>query len=366
MEVDGLRNPYWLVDGDIWNDEVENTPLMQRAWVLQERFLAPRVLHFGQRQLAWECNELTALEMFPAGVPSILLPQSKFDILSALIGSQSRGEYAKQQFREAWNHVVGQYSRCKLTQKTDKLVAFSGVAKMVEACTGNEYIAGTWKNALIYDLGWYRTGTDSEEWPSITTSDRAPSWSWMAVDGEIFFPPASDKVVEHFATILAYPVSERVGTSAFQARGEIELECVPLMLSSIEWAGDTISEFEVAGIRITDDIDESGSHLDLEGSKEEVTSLVQDRGVLMVPLFATDLALFAVMVSEEGLSGSYVRVGAAKIEYGKTLDASLQAEIPDGWVMSGSSSWIVNKNTSQLLEYLAKARKETQRSIRLN
>ncbi|GKT91361.1 hypothetical protein Ct61P_09211 [Colletotrichum tofieldiae] len=366
MEVDRLRKPYWLIDGEIWKDEIEEAPLIQRAWVFQERFLAPRVLHFGKRQLAWECNQLTALEMFPAGVPSILLSQSKSDILSALIGDQSQGEPAKKLFREAWSFVVAQYSRCKLTKKEDKLIAFNGFAKMVEACTRNEYIAGTWKNTLLYDLGWYRAGTDSEKWAASNTSYRAPSWSWMAVEGEVFLPSASEDVVEHFATILTYPKSEDVGTSAFQARGQIQLQCVPLMLSSIKWIGDTIAEFEVAGIRITDDAVESGSHLDLEGSKEEVTSLVQDRGVLMVPLFATRLAVFALMVSEEKASGSYLRVGAAQIEYGRILHPP-QAEIPEGWTTIGSSPpYIDHKATSRLPKHITKVRKETQRIIRIS
>ncbi|WYZ35132.1 hypothetical protein EsH8_I_001408 [Colletotrichum jinshuiense] len=273
--------------------------------------------------------------MFPDGLPSVLLPQSKSDILSALIRDQSRGELGNNHFREAWSYVVAQYSRCDLTFKKDKLVAFGGVAKMIEACTGDEYVAGLWKSTLIYDLGWYRAGTDSEEWPSSSTSYRAPSWSWMAVEGEIFFPSASEEVIDHFATILNYPTPDEAGTSAFQAMGQIELECVPLVLNSIEWLGDTIAEFEVAGFRITDDVIESGSHLDLEGSKEDVISLTQGQGVFMVPLFATQLAIFAVMVSKEKVSRDYLRVGAAKIEYGRIFDTP-QAEIPEGWTTIGS------------------------------
>ncbi|KAK1995868.1 hypothetical protein LX36DRAFT_702003 [Colletotrichum falcatum] len=274
MEIDGQREPYWLIDGNIWEDEVEETPLMQRAWVFQERFLAPRVLHFGKRQLAWECNELTALERFPKGVPSFLLPQSKSNLLSALAGDESRGGNASLTFHEAWRFLVGQYSRCELSHGKDKLIAFSGVAKMIEACTGNGYIAGTWKNTLIYDLGWYRSGCDSEDFPSTSTAYRAPSWSWMAVDGEIFLPSPLENVVEHLATILRYPPSEDVGTSVFQAKGQIELECIPLVIDSIEWAEDTIAEFEVAGLRIVDDVAESGSNLRLEESQEEMKGLI--------------------------------------------------------------------------------------------
>jgi len=38
----------------IWNQHVENSPLVKRAWVLQKQFLAPRTLHFGTTQLFWE------------------------------------------------------------------------------------------------------------------------------------------------------------------------------------------------------------------------------------------------------------------------------------------------------------------------
>jgi hypothetical protein len=37
--------------------------------VLHERLLAPRVLHFGRKQLFWECSELCACEAYPNGLP---------------------------------------------------------------------------------------------------------------------------------------------------------------------------------------------------------------------------------------------------------------------------------------------------------
>ena len=38
------------------------SPLSGRGWVLQERLLAPRTLHFGREQLFWECCECRHLE----------------------------------------------------------------------------------------------------------------------------------------------------------------------------------------------------------------------------------------------------------------------------------------------------------------
>jgi len=35
----------------------ERWPLPKRAWVLQERLLAPRVVRFASEELFWECRE---------------------------------------------------------------------------------------------------------------------------------------------------------------------------------------------------------------------------------------------------------------------------------------------------------------------
>lgn len=45
-----------------WGTVFYNSPLSQRAWVLQERLLSNRVLHFGDEELFWECSTLSARE----------------------------------------------------------------------------------------------------------------------------------------------------------------------------------------------------------------------------------------------------------------------------------------------------------------
>ena len=61
------RNDVILIDSRYWNTLLQETPLMGRGWVHQERLLAPRVLHFGKTGLAWECEDLMASEAFPTG-----------------------------------------------------------------------------------------------------------------------------------------------------------------------------------------------------------------------------------------------------------------------------------------------------------
>ena len=45
----------------IWNfgakyDPLAREPLSRRGWVLQERLLSPRTLHYSEGQMYWECQ----------------------------------------------------------------------------------------------------------------------------------------------------------------------------------------------------------------------------------------------------------------------------------------------------------------------
>lgn len=56
---------YIVTDFCFWQNKLAKAPLHQRGWVVQERLLAQRVIHFGQDQLFWECQELSACETYP-------------------------------------------------------------------------------------------------------------------------------------------------------------------------------------------------------------------------------------------------------------------------------------------------------------
>ncbi len=51
---------YSLAPQVFWEQGLLQAPLLQRAWVVQERTLSPRVIHFGKDQLFWECQELVS------------------------------------------------------------------------------------------------------------------------------------------------------------------------------------------------------------------------------------------------------------------------------------------------------------------
>jgi hypothetical protein len=56
------------VETTLWADEVLNAPLNKRGWVLQERLLPPRNVHFCRREVFWECCEQAYCETFAEGL----------------------------------------------------------------------------------------------------------------------------------------------------------------------------------------------------------------------------------------------------------------------------------------------------------
>ena len=186
---------YAISDAHYWDNELNQLPLQYRGWVLQERLLAPRVLHFCPNQLVWECAELDATEAYPEGLPAILanIGKTKFKSLDPLTDGKrlrygaARDSDSRFFAHELWRNVVGTYTRCALTHPGDKLVALSGIAKRMRAIIKDDYIVGMWRRNLPSELLWY---VNSRSLPSDRHEDyRAPSFSWAAVDGSV--SPAS-------------------------------------------------------------------------------------------------------------------------------------------------------------------------------
>ncbi|KAH7079528.1 heterokaryon incompatibility protein-domain-containing protein [Paraphoma chrysanthemicola] len=67
-----------------WNKVTANDPvrfpLLSRGWVLQERLLSPRILHFCASELVWECREESICEC--GGLHQDLSPGAAFYILT--------------------------------------------------------------------------------------------------------------------------------------------------------------------------------------------------------------------------------------------------------------------------------------------
>jgi hypothetical protein len=78
-------------------------PLLKRGWVLQERMLPPWTLHFTRTEVFWECDNISASETFPNGLP----PK-----ISNHISITKRPLSAS-----IWREIVKRYSNCFPTSR---------------------------------------------------------------------------------------------------------------------------------------------------------------------------------------------------------------------------------------------------------
>lgn len=56
---------------------------------------------------------------------------------------------------ELWKHVAEVYSKTALTKEYDKLIALSGIAKMMPGMTQDQYVTGVCRKYLASEFLWY-------------------------------------------------------------------------------------------------------------------------------------------------------------------------------------------------------------------
>jgi hypothetical protein len=175
-------------------------PLDTRAWAMQERLSARRVVHFYDDEMVWECKGATWCEcgklsqnnqFLESGVLSLKMRVSQ----AVTAGARSRGEG----FR-AWADLVEHYTRCELTQDADKLPAIGGLARMFSSGGKlGRYVAGMWEGALWRCLLWRVEGGNTARRPRTYV---APSWSWAGLVGQVNWKCVKEYRLEIVAQIL--------------------------------------------------------------------------------------------------------------------------------------------------------------------
>lgn len=173
--------------------ELRQNPLFRRGWVFQERLLCRRMLHFAQDQIYWECSSHDSAES----------EDHTFKCESSPIrlgpGSRSPWRYGslwsiderllKSRRADAWFLIVSTYSALYLTYPDkDKFFALNGIAKRAASLRDSDdaYVAGMFRKSLLLQLRWH-TRNDLSRGVNCSRRSaawRAPSWSWLSVDGE--------------------------------------------------------------------------------------------------------------------------------------------------------------------------------------
>lgn len=216
IDLPTLGTKYFRVWDQFYMNRLTHGPLTNRGWVFQERVLSPRVLHFSQYQIAWECFAMSKCETFPNWSPYpaeaeyLLGPKTLHGFLDRTLVTGFRPPKKTDEDKtmsggvyDQWMHFVQAYSRCAFTCPQDRLIAMEGIAKLFEKHTGDVYLAGLWRSRIIEGLNWVVVNPLARPRQRF----RAPSWSWAAVDS-IVFPqkvnlPRDDDLIEVISATAA-------------------------------------------------------------------------------------------------------------------------------------------------------------------
>ncbi|KAL9593007.1 MAG: hypothetical protein Q9179_006176 [Wetmoreana sp. 5 TL-2023] len=195
--------------------DVDRGILNTRAWVLQERLLAPRTIHFTRDHIYCEdqddlCGEdwvrqyftwLSCVNKTSEQRRAGLFPEAGLATKNSMTKSKKTAEhniwfqrsmYSKpesQRIVNPWFRICEKFSKCLLSYPTDRLAALSGLVKrsgmlkFQESKVQRNFL-GLWEDNLHEQLAWVaRRGLKV----TFLHKLNLPSWAWISYDGPITF-----------------------------------------------------------------------------------------------------------------------------------------------------------------------------------
>jgi Heterokaryon incompatibility protein (HET) len=160
-------------------------PLETRAWTFQEKILSSRLVMFNSETLKWSCSTRQyhlgdSLCWLEEGYGGMFGATQRFQEMLSPVNI-SHGLELRNPWLDKWHSLVHQYSVRYHTDHKDRLIALSGLARMLVSSRRCTYLAGLWRDDLLEQLGWRLLPSQWRPGPAY----RAPSWSWASVDGEV-------------------------------------------------------------------------------------------------------------------------------------------------------------------------------------
>lgn len=153
-----------------------DSPLRTRAWVLQEKELSKCTIYFGKNQLLWE----NGLRKGTSQIPWEEVKPQKRSQTPRMMRLNPRSQLEPYP-GSPWYDLIEDYSSRSLSFPSDKLVAFSGLARKF-GDDKKQYLAGVWSTDLPAGLLWRVVGA-----PASRPAYLAPSWSWASLMGSVTY-----------------------------------------------------------------------------------------------------------------------------------------------------------------------------------
>ena len=186
-----------LTRHDDWGN-VDWNPLYTRAWAFQETLMSPRLISFGAAEIEWYCYasegccECTK-EPQSWWHPHYELLRRQRAIVNylnfPLHYSYSERITARDDYYDAWEQLVDEYTTRYLTVDSDRLPALSGLATKFQQALivpESDYLARLWRAKLLNGLAW-QCSEDGNGIGTLPQKYRAPSWSWASIEAPIIY-----------------------------------------------------------------------------------------------------------------------------------------------------------------------------------
>jgi hypothetical protein len=161
--------------------EIETAILATRGWTFQERLLSPRILHYTDKQIYWECRRAVfAEDNIPRSPETQLLAPSLPAQLKALAENKDTSGLLSLWY----NSLISQnYAKRNLSFPTDKLPAISALARFFSPHINAQYLAGLWAHDLPQALIWrvIPGASPTNRW----LDNDCPSWSWASLHANV-------------------------------------------------------------------------------------------------------------------------------------------------------------------------------------
>ncbi|KAH6968234.1 hypothetical protein HG530_007676 [Fusarium avenaceum] len=165
-----------------------NHPLDKRGWTLQEYMLSSRMLIFSDYQLLWQCQEIE-LQSVTGNDSGVEYQQHLESLPWAAFNDEGEPSYGTHESEKLylWKTIITQYTGRDLRFATDRLNAVTGVITELQKVWRDSHIYGHWERWFIELLAWSIPEKHKLRERNLL---RAPSWSWVSVDGKIEFKNA--------------------------------------------------------------------------------------------------------------------------------------------------------------------------------
>ena len=200
----GTPPAFTVIPSQYFQHSLYQQPLGSRAWVLQERLLATRVLSIGHGELFWDCVRVpNASESLPRGFE--LCPDPTRAVLNEALGLQITSipqALDSRTLEDTWSKILVDYSARQLTYpQADKLIAISAIASCMHYALNDTYLAGHFWKTLPQSLNWranrapghsFRTDERPPQRLPRSSSQMldgswvvTPTWSWASMNGRL-------------------------------------------------------------------------------------------------------------------------------------------------------------------------------------